>query len=146
MKNGFFNESFMGHPEKLHFALIKQRKKTFVPRRSGSYPAFWFLKSHILQRNSLKIQRENWYFSFLHFLAIFFSCPMVFDPMDQFVWSIRFFWYPYWHTVWHSMSYGIKCHEVCQYGYQKNRIDQTNWAKDFKIIHQKENLEKNPKN
>ena len=91
--------------------LLSREKKPFVPRRSGSYPAFWFLKSHILQRNSLKIQRENWYFSFLHFLEIFFSCPMVFDPMDQFVWSIRFFWYPYWHTVWNFMSYGI-CHKM----------------------------------
>ena len=40
----------------------------------------------------------------------------------------------------------IKRHKVSQYGYQKNRIDQTNWAKDNKIIHQKENLEENPKN
>ena len=26
----------------------------------------------------------------------------------------------------------LKCHKVSQYGYQKNRIDQTNSAKDFK--------------
>ena len=83
------------------------------------------------------------------FFVQFCSKKNILKAADQFVWSIRFFWYPYCHTLWHlwhmafvikchkmafygilwRMSYGIKCNKLCQYGYQKNRIDQTNWSK-----------------
>ena len=95
------------------------------------------------------------------FLFFFKFCFwwMILKSLAQFVWSILFFLYPYWDTSWHFMPYGI-CHKMSwndkiwhfmtfhdmKYGYQKNCIDQTNWAKGFKIIHQKENLAKNPKN
>ena len=58
-----------------------------------------------------KIQRKNWHFSFFAFFAKFFMILRVHYPIDQFVWSIRFFWYPYWHTLWHFMSYGM-CHKL----------------------------------
>ena len=32
------------------------------------------------------------------------------------------------YDILRHMPYDIKCHKVCQYGYQKKRIDQTNWA------------------
>ena len=88
------------------------------------------------------------YISVICIFCLFFSILRVHYPIDQFVWSIRFFWYPYWHTLWHFMSYGIchktpfydvlwhmiydiKCHKVCQYGYQKKCINQTNWAMGY---------------
>ena len=40
----------------------------------------------------------------------------------------------------------IKCHELCQYGYQKKRIDQTKLYKGFRITPQEQNITKNPKN
>ena len=43
------------------------------------------------------------------------------------------------YVKWH------KCHKLCQYGYQKNRIDQTNWSMPFKLILQEENLKINGK-
>ena len=33
----------------------------------------------------------------------------------------------FYDILWH-MPYDIKCHQVCQYGYQKNCLDQTNWS------------------
>ena len=51
----------------------------------------------------------------------------------------------FYDILWH-MPYDIKCHQVCQYGYQKNRLDQTNWSKGCKIIFQEQNLTQNPKN
>ena len=44
------------------------------------------------------------------------------------------------------MPYDIKCHQVCQYGYQKNCLDQTNWSKGCRLIFQEQNLTQNPKN
>ena len=46
---------------------------------------------------------------------------------------------------WH-IPYDIKCHQLCQYGYQKNRLDQTYWSTGFKTIFQEQNLTQNPKN
>ena len=46
-----------------------------------------------------KIHRKNWHFSFFAFFASFFSILRIFYPTDQFVWLIRFFWYPYCHTL-----------------------------------------------
>ena len=51
----------------------------------------------------------------------------------------------FYDILWH-MPYDIKCHQVCQYGYQKNRLDQTNWSKGCRIIFQEQNLTQNPKN
>ena len=47
----------------------------------------------------------------------------------------------FYDILWH-LPYDIKCHELCQYGYQKKRIDETNWSKAIRIIIQEQNLEK----
>ena len=60
-----------------------------------------------LQRNLLKNTKEKLVFHFFTFFASLCANLMVNYPIDQFVWSIRFFWYPYCHTLWHFMSYGI---------------------------------------
>ena len=52
---------------------------------------------------------------------------------------------PFYDVLWH-IPYDIKCHKVWQYGYQKNRIDQTNWSKGCRIIFQEQNVTQNPKN
>ena len=52
---------------------------------------------------------------------------------------------PFYDILW-QMPRDIKCHKVCQYGYQKNRLDQTNWSTGFKIIFQENNQTKNAKN
>ena len=41
----------------------------------------------------------------------------------------------YYDILWH-MPYDIKCHKVCQYGYQMNRLDQTNWSRGFESFWQ----------
>ena len=51
----------------------------------------------------------------------------------------------FYDILWH-MPYDIKCHQVCQYGYQKNRLDQNNWSKGCRIFFQEQNLTQNPKN
>ena len=50
----------------------------------------------------------------------------------------------FFDILWHMPS-DIKCHKVCQYGYQKNRLDKTNWYMGFKIIKKTHNLAKNKK-
>ena len=83
--------------------------------------------------------------------------------IDPFACSMRFFWYPccygWWHLchmayvikmtfygiLWH-MPDDIECHELCQYGYQKKRIDQTKWSRWLRISLQEQNIEKFPKN
>ena len=102
-------------------------------------------------------------FFFCEFRPILFI-KIILKATDWFVWSIRFIWYPYCHTLCHFMPYGIfhKCHKmpfygilwqmpygikwckVWQYGYQMNRIDQTNWSMQFKIIFQEKSWTKNP--
>ena len=42
----------------------------------------------------------------------------------------------FYDILWH-LPYDIKCHELCQYGYQKKRIDET-----MESIIQEQNLEK----
>ena len=51
----------------------------------------------------------------------------------------------FYDILW-QMIYDMKCHKVCQYGYQKNRLDQTNWSTGSKIICQKQNQTENAKN
>ena len=51
----------------------------------------------------------------------------------------------FYDNLWH-MPYDIKCHQVCQYGYRKNRLDQNNWSKGCRIFFQEQNLTQNPKN
>ena len=51
----------------------------------------------------------------------------------------------FYGILW-QMTYDMKCHKVCQYGYPKNRLDQTNWSTGFKITCQKQNQTKNAKN
>ena len=60
-----------------------------------------------LQRNMVKNTKENLTFQFFACFSLFFLVLRVQYPIAQFVWSIRFFWYPYWHTLWQFMSYGI---------------------------------------
>ena len=110
-----------------------------------------------MTHGSFKVQRnllnENLVFQFLGIFAKKCSCPTLLNSIYQFVWSSRLIWYPYCHTLWHFMSYGkcqnchkmefydifwhlpydMKCHKVWQYGYQINRLDQTNWYMEFKI-------------
>ena len=42
-------------------------------------------------------------------------------------------------------NYDIKCNKLCQYGYQKTCIDQTNLSMPFIPISQEENLKINGK-
>ena len=51
----------------------------------------------------------------------------------------------FYDILWHMPS-DTKCHQVCQYGYQKNCLDQTNWSKGCRLIFQEQNLTQNPKN
>ena len=51
----------------------------------------------------------------------------------------------FYDVLW-QMPRDIKCHKVCHYGYQKNRLDQTYWSKGFKTIFQEKNQTKNAKN
>ena len=44
------------------------------------------------------------------------------------------------------MPYDIKCHKVWQYGYQKKRIDQTNWSMGYWTLRIEKNEAKNAKN
>ena len=117
-----------------------KRGKSFIPRMSESYRAFWFSKSHILQSSSLEYKGKIG-ISVFAFSSKFSPCLSVFYPMDQFVLTIWFFWYPYWHRydyfdsrigilydILCHMTYGIKCHKVHQYCYQKNRIHPTIWS------------------
>ena len=39
----------------------------------------------------------------------------------------------FYDILW-QMTYDIKCRKVCQYGYQKNCIEQTNWSRNFKSV------------
>ena len=50
----------------------------------------------------------------------------------------------FYDILW-QMTYDMKCHKVCQYGYPKNRLDKTIWSTGFKIICQKHNQTKNAK-
>ena len=50
----------------------------------------------------------------------------------------------FYGILW-QMPYDIKCYKVWQYGYQKNRIDQTNWLQKGKSFHRnkiKQKMEK----
>ena len=47
----------------------------------------------------------------------------------------------FYGILWHS-SDDIKSHGLWQYGYQRKRIDQTKWAKGFRIISQQQNIRK----
>ena len=40
----------------------------------------------------------------------------------------------FYGILW-QMPYAINCHKVWQYGYQKNRVDQTNWLLKGKSFH-----------
>ena len=72
--------------------------------------------SHLnLQSILPKNTKEILLFYFFGFCFIFCSCQTILHNLDHFVWSIRFFWYPYCHTLWHLMSYGI-CHKMPFYG------------------------------
>ena len=44
-----------------------------------------------------------------------------------------------------QMLYGMKCHKVWQYGYQKNRIDQTNRLQKGVTFHRKKIKQKRQK-
>ena len=65
----------------------------------------------ILQGTLIQYTKEILVYQFFWIYFIICSCEKIFKILDQFVWSIRFFWYPYWHTLWHFMSYGI-CHKL----------------------------------
>ena len=65
----------------------------------------------ILQGVLIQYTKEILVYQFFWIYFIICSCEKIFKSLDQFVWSIRFFWYPYWHTLWHFMSYGI-CHKM----------------------------------
>ena len=96
------------------------------------------------------------------FLVNFFPCQIILVFIEHFVWSSRFFRYPYYHIFQHIMSYDIyhkppfydilwhmpydiTCHKIWQYGYKKNRLDQTKWSMTTRIIWQEQNLTKNVK-
>ena len=51
----------------------------------------------------------------------------------------------FYANLWH-MPCDIKCHKVWQYGYQKNRIDQTNWSMGYWTLRIEKNEAKNAKN
>ena len=51
----------------------------------------------------------------------------------------------FYDILWH-MPDDIEWHELCQYGYQKKRIDQTKWSRWLRISLQEQNIEKFPKN
>ena len=44
--------------------------------------------------------------------------------------------------LWHFMTYAKshKCNKLCQYRYQKNRIDQSNRSKNFKIFSKEQKI------
>ena len=50
------------------------------------------------------------------------------------------------YDIFGCMPWVIICHRICQDGYQKNRIDQTNWSRGVKNIRQEQNQSKNAKN
>ena len=54
-------------------------------------------------------QKYKGKFGFSHFWRFvqFFSWKINLNCIDQFVWSIRFIWYPYCHTLCNFMPYGI---------------------------------------
>ena len=54
----------------------------------------------------------------------------------------------YFVILWHFTLYGIwhKMPLICQYGYQKNRIDQRNWSRGIKNIRQEQKPTKISKN
>ena len=68
-------------------------------------------EQHILQRDLTKNTKEISVYHFFPFIFKFSSCEMSLKCIDQFVWSIRLFWYPYWHSLWHFMSF-YKCHKM----------------------------------
>ena len=52
----------------------------------------------------------------------------------------------FYGILWH-MPDDIKCHELCQYGYQKKSIDQTNWSKcKYSILQTEQNTTPKYKN
>ena len=62
-------------------------------------------EQHILQRDLTKNTKEISVYHFFPFNFKFSFCEMSCKCIDQFVWLIRLFWYPYWHSLWHFMSF-----------------------------------------
>ena len=62
-----------------------------------------------------KNTKENLIFHIFGFFIQFCSWKIILNCIDQFVWSIRFIWYPYCRTLCNFMPYGI-CHKMafCQ--------------------------------
>ena len=69
---------------------------------------------------------------------------IVYGILCQITHVIKWRFMPFYDILWH-MPYDINCHQVCQYGYQKNRLDQTNWSKGCRIFFREQNLTQNPK-
>ena len=122
----------------LYFLLSYSIYKTEKMRKKGCFKSdlifllFYFTKEIVPKYKGI--------------IGIFYThITIIHDILCHLPYVIKCHKMSFYGILWH-IPYDIKWHKVCQYGYQKNRIDQTNWAKDFKIIHQKENLEKNPKN
>ena len=134
-------------PRNLSFGQVKQDEtKNFKIGACLVYRNWPNILQRVLPQNT----KEITLFQFFAFYLIFSSCENFLHSLDQFFWSMRFFWYPYWHSLWYiiwhmayvikchkipfyvilwHMSYDMKCHKLCQYGYQKNRIDHTNWSR-----------------
>ena len=154
-------KSIVERPKNLSFGQVKQDEtKNFKIGACLVYRNWPNILQRVLPQNTKEIP----VFQFLAFYFIFCSYE-IFFYIDHFVWSIRFFWYPYQHIwwfvchmtcvmkchktsfydiLWH-MSYDINCHEVWQYGYQKIRIDQTIQHKHFKTIFETILVSKNQK-
>ena len=62
-----------------------------------------------LQRDWLKNTKENVFIWSLAFYALKLIEIANKIGIDQFVCSMRFFWYPYCYGLWHFMPYVIKC-------------------------------------
>ena len=104
----FFSQKFLSHGQKCAVGFRWTDAKNEIEIR-GPEPCLKLWS--FLQRHSSKNTKEKLTFQFFAFFATFFSILRVHYPIDQFVWSIRFFWYPYRHTLWHFMSYDI-CHNI----------------------------------
>ena len=111
----------LGYSEKLKFwswtlvtqgifvmTLLDNLSQKFAPKKH-IFPSL--IANSFYKGICSKIQRKNCFFSFFGFSYKNSFWWMILKFLAQFVWSIRFFWYPYWHTSWHFMPFGI-CHKM----------------------------------
>ena len=94
VKRCFFNLSFMGKSKACHWILLIRGGKPFVPRMSGSHCLFEFEIPYFTKEVAQNTKEKGVFQVFSIFVQIF-PLSRSFHPMDQLVWSIRFFRYPY---------------------------------------------------